>query len=295
MFSGRTKIVYVADGTNGSPTSPSRRARATEAGKDVLRRPFLAVYMLLLIAGCSEGPQRAPVEASLEDTPLPPRRGRRGEARGPCPRQHLRRPGRGRLRLHLRAGDRQPGRRRRGTATRSRAGGPLRRHLGLGRRGAAGGIYCLGRHLNDGRIDTFLLDDGSRQVGPGSPLPIHLPRGAPPLLVADEGRLRLVTLKGSSPSPIRSGRTVAGSASRRTGDWSRTRARICPYRRCRTLASSRRRVARSRSSQTRQGATHSGSWATRSRRGASACLRQSEVATRLAGAYNRSRAASSRP
>ena len=166
MFSGRTKIVYVADGTNDSPTSPSRRARATEAGKDVLRRPFLAVYMLLLIAGCSEGPQRAPVEASPEDTPLPPRRGRRGEARGPCPRQHLRRPGRGRLRLHLRAGDRQPGRRRRGTASRSRAGGPLRRHLGLGRRGAAGGIYCLGRHLNDGRIDTFLLDDGSRQVGP---------------------------------------------------------------------------------------------------------------------------------
>ncbi len=34
---------------------------------------------------------------------------------------------------------------------------------------------------------------------PGSPLPIHLPRGAPPLLVADEGHLRLVTLKGSSP------------------------------------------------------------------------------------------------
>jgi hypothetical protein len=69
MFSARTKIVYVADGTNDSPTSPSRRARATEAGKDVLRRPFLAVYMLLLIAGCSEGPQMAPVEASPEDTP----------------------------------------------------------------------------------------------------------------------------------------------------------------------------------------------------------------------------------
>jgi hypothetical protein len=286
VFSGRTEIVYVADGTNDSPTSPSRRTRATEAGKDVLRRPFLAVYMLLLIAGCSEGPQRAPVEASPEDTPTSEAR-TPGEARGPCPRQHLRRPGRGRLRLHLWAGDRQPGRRRRGTATRSQAGRPLRRHLGLGRRGAAGGIYCLGRHLNDGRIDTFLLDDGSRQVGPwittpdpGSPLPIHLPRGAQPLLVADEAHLRLVTLKGSSPSPIRSGRTVAGSASRRTGDWSRTRARICPYRRCRTLASSRRRVARSRSSQTRQGATHTGSWATRSRRGASACLRQSEAATR---------------
>ena len=41
--------------------------------------------------------------------------------------------------------------------------------------------------------------------GPGSPLPIHLPRGAPPLLVADEGHLRLVTLKGSSPltHPVR--------------------------------------------------------------------------------------------
>jgi hypothetical protein len=84
VFSGRTKIVYVADGTNDSPTSPSRRARATEAGKDVLRRPFLAVYMLLLIAGCSEGPQRAPVEASPEDTPLPPRRGRRGKPAGPA-------------------------------------------------------------------------------------------------------------------------------------------------------------------------------------------------------------------
>ena len=82
MFSGRTKIVYVADGTNGSPTSLSRRARATEAGKDVLRRPFLAVYMLLLIAGCSEGPQRAPVEASPEDTPTSEAR-TPGEARGP--------------------------------------------------------------------------------------------------------------------------------------------------------------------------------------------------------------------
>ncbi len=94
MFSGRTKIVYVADGTNDSPTSPSRRARATEAGTDVLRRPFLAVYMLLLIAGCSEGPQRAPVEASLEDTPPTSEARTPGEARGPCPRQHLRRPGR---------------------------------------------------------------------------------------------------------------------------------------------------------------------------------------------------------
>jgi hypothetical protein len=102
-----SKVVYVADGTNDSPTRPSRRARATEAGKDVLRRPFLAVYMLLLIAGCSEGPQRAPVKASPEDTPLPPRRGRPGgKPAGPAPRQHLRRPGRGRLRLHLRAGDR---------------------------------------------------------------------------------------------------------------------------------------------------------------------------------------------
>ena len=82
VFSGRTKIVYVADGINGSPSSPSRRARATEAGKDVLRRPFLAVYMLLLIAGCSEGPQRAPVEASPEDTPTSEAR-TPGEARGP--------------------------------------------------------------------------------------------------------------------------------------------------------------------------------------------------------------------
>jgi hypothetical protein len=60
VVSGRTKIVYVADGTNDSPTSPSRRARATEAGKDVLRRPFLVVYMLLLIAGCSEGHRGRP-------------------------------------------------------------------------------------------------------------------------------------------------------------------------------------------------------------------------------------------
>ena len=69
MFSGRTEIVYVADGTNDSPTSPSRRTRATEAGKDVLRRPFLVLYMLLLIAGCSKDPHKAPVEASPEDTP----------------------------------------------------------------------------------------------------------------------------------------------------------------------------------------------------------------------------------
>ena len=35
----------------------------------MLRRPLSVVCLLLLVAGCSEDPQRAPVEASPEDTP----------------------------------------------------------------------------------------------------------------------------------------------------------------------------------------------------------------------------------
>jgi hypothetical protein len=84
VVSGRTKIVYVAHGTKDSPTSPSRRARATEAGKDVLRRPFLVLYMLLLVTGCSEGPQRSPVEASPEDTPTSEARTPGGKPAGPA-------------------------------------------------------------------------------------------------------------------------------------------------------------------------------------------------------------------
>jgi hypothetical protein len=65
---------------------------------------------------------------------------------------------------------------------------------------------------NDGRIDSFRLDGTSKEVEPWLTAPDHLPGGAPPLLVADEGRLGLVTLKGVSPltHPVPAGGGLLG-------------------------------------------------------------------------------------
>ena len=82
--SGRTKIAYVADDTNDSQTTLSQMARAAQAGKGVLRHPFLVVCLLLLVAGCSEDPHRAPVEVSPEDTPTSEARPLRERPAGPA-------------------------------------------------------------------------------------------------------------------------------------------------------------------------------------------------------------------
>ena len=67
---------------------------------------------------------------------------------------------------------------------------------------------------NDGRVDAFRLDGASTEVEPWLTAPDHLAGGAPPLLVADEGRLGLVTLKGVSPltHPVPAGGGLLGVA-----------------------------------------------------------------------------------
>ena len=211
-------MVYVADGTNDSPTSssPSRRVRAREAGKDVLR-PFLVVCMLLLVAGCSEDSQREPVEASPEDTPA-------SEARTSVeasPRDHPTSDAR-----TLRGKSASPARDNTsgvpegavfgytyGQASGNRIVGgegrlpeaqPVDVDLSGGTPVWVAGVPLKGYTAwvvtyNDGRIETFLLDNGSRQVVPWITAPDHLPGAAPPLLVADGWHLMLVTLEGVSP------------------------------------------------------------------------------------------------
>jgi hypothetical protein len=208
-------MVYVADGINDSPTSsPSRGARATEAGKDVLRHPFLVVCMLLLVAGCSEDPQRPPVEASPEETST-------SEARTPMEKPA-------------------------GPARDSASGVPEgvvygytygqasgnRVVRGEGRLPEAepvdvdlsGGtpVWVAGVPLeedtawvvtyNDGRVDAFRLDGASTEVQPWLTAPEHLPSSAPPLLVADDGRLGLVGLGRTSPltHPVPAGAGLLG-------------------------------------------------------------------------------------
>ena len=65
---------------------------------------------------------------------------------------------------------------------------------------------------NDGRVDAFRLDGASTEVQPWLTAPDHLPGGAPPLLVADEGRLGLVGLRRTSPltHPVPAGGGLLG-------------------------------------------------------------------------------------
>jgi len=214
--SGRSKIAYVADGTNDSPTTLSRMARVTQAGKGVALRPFLVVCLLLLVAGCSEDPHRAPVEASPGDTPTFEARPLRERPAGP-PRDTT--SGVMEAAVYgytcgLASGNR---------VVRGEGRLPEAKPVDVDLSGGTP-VWIAGVPLendtawavtyNDGRVDTFRLDGGSGEVVPWLTAPDHLPGGAPPLLVADEGRLGLVTLKGVSPltHPVRTDGGLLGVA-----------------------------------------------------------------------------------
>lgn len=214
--SGRTKIAYVADGTNDSPTTLSRMARVTQAGKGVALRPFLVVCLLLLVAGCSEDPHRAPVEASPEDTPTSEARPLRERPAGP-PRDTTSGVMEGAVYGYtcgLASGNR---------VVRGEGRLPEAKPVDVDLSGGTP-VWIAGVPLendtawavtyNDGRVDTFRLDGGSGEVVPWLTAPDHRPGGAPPLLVADEGRLGLVTLKGVSPltHPVRTNGGLLGVA-----------------------------------------------------------------------------------
>ena len=65
---------------------------------------------------------------------------------------------------------------------------------------------------NDGEVEAFRIYGAANQVVQWLTAPDHLASGAPPLLAADEGRLRLVSLKRTSPltHPVRAGGLVLG-------------------------------------------------------------------------------------
>ena len=207
-------MVYVADGTNDSPPGPSRRARPTNVGNDVLRRLFLVACMLLLVAGCSEDTQRAPVEPSPEDT-TSEASSPGGRSTGPA-RDTTSGVTQGVVSGYtygLASGNRVVGGEGRLPETQ-----PVDVDL------SGTPVWVAGVPLkedtawvvtyNDGRIDSFRLDGTSKEVEPWLTAPDHLPGGAPPLLVADEGRLGLVTLKGVSPltHPVRTDGGLLGVA-----------------------------------------------------------------------------------
>ncbi len=173
----------------------------------MLRRPLLVVCLLLLVAGCSEDPHRAPVEASPEDTPTSEARPLRERPAGP-PRDTTSGASKGAVYGYtcgLASGNR---------VVRGEGRLPEAEPVDVALSGGTP-VWVAGVPLendtawavtyNDGRVDTFRLDGGSGEVVPWLTAPDHLPGGAPPLLVADEGRLGLVTLKGGSPltHPVR--------------------------------------------------------------------------------------------
>ena len=215
--SGRTKIAYVADDTNDSQTTLSQMARAAQAGKGVLRHPFLVVCLLLLVAGCSEDPHRAPVEVSPEDTPTSEARPLRERPAGPARDTTTSGVMEGAVYGYtygLASGNR---------VVRGEGRLPEAKPVDVDLSGGTP-VWVAGVPLeddtawavtyNDGRVDSFRLNGGSGEVVPWLTAPDHLPGGAPPLLVADEGRLGLVTLKGVSPltHPVRTDGGLLGVA-----------------------------------------------------------------------------------
>jgi hypothetical protein len=173
--------------------------------------------MLLFLAGCFEDPQRSPVEASLEDTlaseartsveasprdtPISEAGTPRGKPASPA-RDNTSSVPEGAVFGYTygqASGNRIVGGEGRLPETQ-----PVDVDLSGGTPVWVAGVPLEGYiawivTYNDGRVDAFLLDDGSRQVVPWITDPDRLPGGAPPLLVADEWHLMLVTLEGSSP------------------------------------------------------------------------------------------------
>ena len=56
--------------------------------------------------------------------------------------------------------------------------------------------------LNSGRLEAFRIPDEGAEVEPWLVVPDELPPGAPPLVVAEGERLRLVSSQESAPSPL---------------------------------------------------------------------------------------------
>jgi hypothetical protein len=56
--------------------------------------------------------------------------------------------------------------------------------------------------LNSGRLEAFRLPGEGAEVEPWLVVPDELPPGAPPLVVAEDERLRLVSSAGGDPSPL---------------------------------------------------------------------------------------------